>query len=340
MDTGRLNECIGKEGNYEFMASIIIPVYNAQDYIDLTLNSILDQDFDDYEILLVDDCSTDFSKEKIEPFLAENIKYFREPKNSGGPSIPRNTGIRHSSGKYIFLFDSDDVMLPGKLRESVLALESCPEIGLLHTNFQSISEQGGVLAEDFLTEYTSFRLEFSREGKDWFRLKSGSAYKALLKANFVGTSSVAVPRWVFNKLGYFDDQLTNGDDFDLWLRISRSYDFLFIDKVLHQYRIQPNSISFRGGQNILNKIRVLERQQERPQDADDIERIDNLLAVYYCQAGMADVASRNRKVARKHLLKSFRLKASIVPVKYYLASYLNDYFYLMLKRVANRLSGS
>ena len=315
-----------------YMISIVIPVYNAQDYIDLTLNSILDQDFDDYEILLVDDCSTDFSKEKIEPFLAENIKYFREPKNSGGPSIPRNTGIRHSSGKYIFLFDSDDVMLPGKLRESVLALESCPEIGLLHTNFQSVSEQGVVLAEDFLTEYTSFRLEFFPEGKDWFRLKSGSAYKALLKANFVGTSSVAVPRWVFNKLGYFDDQLTNGDDFDFWLRVAYDYDFLFVDKILHQYRLQPHSVSSRGVKNAANKIRVLEKQLEKKHNAESLENINKWLAMYWFQVGVGNFSRGGKSQARAAFMTSFRLKKSLLPLKYYLASYFSDRFLIGMRK--------
>ena len=334
MDTGRLNRCIGEEGDYEFMASIIIPVYNAQEYIGFTLSSILSQDYPDYEIILVDDCSTDKTSEVIKPYLADNIRYFCEEKNSGGPSIPRNTGVQNSSGKYIFLFDSDDVMLPGKLRESVLALESCPEIGLLCTNFQSISDQGDVLVEDFLKEYTSFRLECSPEGEGWSRLERGCAYKALLNANFVGTSSVAVPRWVFDKLGYFDDQLTNGDDYDFWLRVAYDCDLLFVDKILHQYRLQPNSVSSRGVKNAANKIRVLEKQLEKKHDTESLENINKWLAMYWFQVGLVEFSLGDKSKARASFVKSFRLKKSLPPLKYCLASYFSNRILIGMRKLA------
>lgn len=108
-------------------ASVIIPVYNGGDYIGETIDSILSQSFHDFELIIVDDGSTDDTADVIHGFRDSRIRYFHQP-NSGKPASPRNNAIRKSEGDIIFIFDSDDIMLPGKLATTVQCMELAPEL--------------------------------------------------------------------------------------------------------------------------------------------------------------------------------------------------------------------
>lgn len=318
----------------KYAISIIIPVYNASGYIEATLQSIFSQSFTDYEILLIDDCSSDDSKDKIFPFLAENIHYFCEEKNAGGPSKPRNTGIKKSQGKYIMFFDSDDLMLPNKLEETFNALEENKYVGLLCTNFQSIDKDSNMIEPDFLSEYQSFRGGLKVLKSNLFSLKSELAYSSLLKANFIGTSSVTIPKKILDGLDGFDESLTNGDDLDMWFQITNKFDILFISHPLHQYRIQPNSISFRGGaKNSLNRICVLKKQLELEQSQSNINWLNKRLSNNYNQAGMAEFRNNQMAKAREHFVQSIHYNFHLSTVKYYLASFLNQTVFNFLKKL-------
>jgi glycosyltransferase involved in cell wall biosynthesis len=318
---------------FKYAISIIIPVYNAEGFIGETLKSIFDQNFTDYEILLIDDCSSDNSKNKITPFLTDNIHYFCEEKNAGGPSKPRNTGIEKAQGKYIMFFDSDDLMLPNKLLETFNALEQNEHIGLLCTNFQSIDVNSNIISPDFLAEYQSFRSCLSPLTDSLFKIKSNLAYSSLLKANFIGTSSVTIPKKILDGLDGFDESLTNGDDLDMWFQITNKFDILFISHPLHQYRIQPNSISFRGGaKNSLNRIIVLKKQLALFPSKSNLQRINKRLAKNYNEAGMVEFRNSQMANARSYFTQSIRYYFNVSVVKYYLASFLNKALLNLLKK--------
>ena len=319
---------------FKYAISIIIPVYNAEGFIEETLKSIFDQSFTDYEVLLIDDCSSDNSKNKIFPFLADNIHYFCEEKNAGGPSKPRNTGIEKAQGKYIMFFDSDDLMLPNKLVETFNALEQNDNVGLLCTNFQSIDIDSNIISSDFLYEYQSFRSGLSQLTGSLYRLKSNLAYSSLLKANFIGTSSVTVPKKVLDNLSGFDEHLTNGDDLDMWFQITNKFDILFISSPLHQYRIQPNSISFRGGvKNSLNRIFVLKKQLQLEQNQSNINWLNKRLSNNYNQAGMVEFRNNQMAKAREYFVQSIHYNFHLSTVMYYLASFLNQASINFLKKL-------
>ncbi|MDO6444981.1 glycosyltransferase family 2 protein [Colwellia sp. 1_MG-2023] len=310
--------------NFKYGISIIIPVYNAENFIVETINSIINQSFNDYEIIFIDDCSTDGSKAKIAPYLTDNIHYFCEEQNTGGPSKPRNTGIKKSQGKYIMFFDSDDLMLPNKLVETFNALEENKYAGLLCTNFQSIDKDSNIISSDFLSEYQSFRGGLVPLKGNLFSLKSNFAYSSLLKANFIGTSSVTIPKTVLDGLNGFDETLTNGDDLDMWYQITHKLDILFISHPLHQYRIQPNSISFRGGvKNSLNRIVVLKKQLALVQSKSNVLQINKRLAKNFNEAGMVEFRNYQMDSARKYFIQSIRYRFNFIAVKYYFASFLN-----------------
>lgn len=310
------------EGDGGPLLSIVIPFYNAERYLEETVLSVLAQSFQDYELLLIDDCSTDGSAECIQRYLSDRVRYHRQAENNGGPSAPRNAGIRLSRGKFVALFDADDLMLPGKLAVSAFQLARNCDVGLLCTNFRSIDANGNITKADFLSDYRDFRGSLQRVGDDAYRLSARAAYTSLLGGNFIGTSSVVVPREVFEKVGTFDETLSNGDDYDLWLRITRQFDILFIDRIYHAYRVASGSISSRGHLNALNRIKVLEKQLSLSLDDECSKRLGARLRINYQQCGDAERRRGNLTEARRLLKKSLSHGFSWLAVKGLAATFL------------------
>ena len=115
--------------------SVIIPLYNAENFIRQCLVSVLASEFEDYEVILIDDCSTDNGVEEVEkllPHFSGRLKIFRTEKNSGGAGVPRNLGIKNSSGKYITFIDNDDMILPTAL-ENFFAVTEETGADVIHT---------------------------------------------------------------------------------------------------------------------------------------------------------------------------------------------------------------
>lgn len=228
------------------IVSVVIPTFNCARFLPMALESVLSQDYENIEIILVDDGSTDETCEVIQPFL-DRICYVKQ-ENWGGPSRPRNVGIQNASGELIAFFDSDDLMIQGKLAESVRVLNNHPDISLVFTNFRGIDPKGIVIRSNHLKPYRDFRkeLEFRESGKVGI-LAGRKAHGQLLMANFIGTSSVICRKEIFSDVGPFDESMLNSDDVDMWRRMAfAGYNFAFIDREFHEYRENPAGISARG----------------------------------------------------------------------------------------------
>lgn len=228
-------------------ASIIVPAYNAERYIEKTLNSILVQDFTDFEVIVVNDGSTDSTEEKVKEIasLDERIKYITQP-NSGGPAKPRNVGISCAKGEFIFIFDADDLMLAGKLGRSIECMERFPEADLLFTNFSTIDAEDNILNENFLDDYDSLWNLTPDRSTDCVVIEAAKIHPVLIRVNFVGTSSVVIRKSSLRVDDRFDESLRNSDDRLFWMLFSMSHNFIFLNHILHQYRIIPGSISNQG----------------------------------------------------------------------------------------------
>ncbi|MAN51397.1 MULTISPECIES: glycosyltransferase family 2 protein [unclassified Marinimicrobium] len=226
-------------------ATVIIPAYNAENYIEESINSILSQSFQDFEIVVVNDGSTDRTSNVVRSIDDSRIQLI-EQSNSGGPSKPRNVGIAASNGEYIFMFDSDDLMHREKIELSISALNSVPSGDLLFTNFRSIDEKGEVLKGNFLKDgYDSFwSLINSRSNVSL--IENAEIFPSLIRANFIGTSSVVIRRSALGPEDRFNERLRNSDDRLFWIHFARHHNFIFLNEILHSYRIQPNSISNQG----------------------------------------------------------------------------------------------
>jgi glycosyltransferase involved in cell wall biosynthesis len=289
------------------LVSVVVPCHNAAGFLGETLDSILRQSHTHLEILLVDDGSDDDPRSIADGLGDERIRCQRIPA-SGGPSRPRNVGIREARGDYIFFCDADDVMLPGKIAAQVARLDAQPGLGLVFTNFQVIDAGGAVTNPDFLAEYDTFR-EVNRlppsagGGLDREGLRQG-----LLRANFIGTSGVAVRKAVLDAVGGFDESLASSEDLDLWLRIARDFDCGYVDLVGHSYRKHPASVMHQvDARHPLARIRVLERNLPAREDPLTRRAVRRRLADNHVAAGYAYQLNGDMARAAESYLRAFRL---------------------------------
>lgn len=209
------------------LVSIIIPAFNAQNFINATIESVINQTYPHWEMWVVDDGSTDETRQVVQKYLADHrIQYLYQENQERATA--RNHGIRHTSGKYIAFLDADDLWLPDKLRVQVEHLHNHPEVGLCFTHYMLINSQGESLGRPAISFVP---------GPDQFY--------SLLKGNFIANSTVIIPRCVLDKVGLFDESLPafGCEDWDMWLRITRSYPIHLIDHPLALYRLHESNTS-------------------------------------------------------------------------------------------------
>lgn len=318
------------------LVSVVIPTYNSAHYLPETIASIQAQDFDDFEIIIVDDRSTDNTKEVIAGLDAGDIRYYCLDANHGGPSRPRNVGIRNARGTFIAFCDSDDLLRPGRIGRAVKFLQSNPDLGLVFTNAKKFDDQTGTDLGEFLNnEYKMFHsLPKKQVGENSFLIAAKDAFSCLFYENFITTpSAVTVPKRIFEIVGLFDESLTNGDDWDMWFRISRLFPIVYIDEISFKYRIRAGSISKRGPILAINRSRVVKKQLSadlpirlRKRCWKIVSRNDYGIGYYYQTLGEMRHA---RKYYRKSLRESFNLSAA----RGLLISMLGKKIYFWLKKM-------
>lgn len=209
--------------------SVIIPTYNRSQYITQALESVLGQSFRDYEMVVIDDGSTDNTQEVLKKFEGK-IRSIRQ--DNQGISKTRNRGISETNGAYIAFLDSDDYWAPDKLAEQVKILDSHPKVGIVYGRMPIINERGE-------------KIGMKPAGI------SGKNFKELLEVwGDIPTSTVMARRECFDKVGLFDSPLEPMEDIDMWIRIAQFYDLYEIEnKALAFYRRHEEQIT-------KNKIKV------------------------------------------------------------------------------------
>jgi glycosyltransferase involved in cell wall biosynthesis len=206
--------------------SVIIPAYNVMAYLPETLDSVLKQTFVDFEVIIVNDGSSDGIEAWAEQLTDPRVKFFSQ-KNQG-PSVARNTGLDQAQGNYIAFLDADDLWDSSKLEKQVQVLDNNLEVGLVYTWVASIDQNGRSRGRI---------LEHHQEGNVW---------KALLKHNILECGSTPmVRRNCLQTVGNFDLNLPNSQDRDMWIRIASQYKFAVIKEPLVSYRQRTGSVSKR-----------------------------------------------------------------------------------------------
>ena len=227
--------------------SVIIPVYNGEKYISEAIDSVLNQTYKDFEIIVIDDGSRD-NTPKILKEYGDKIRW--KSQEHKGQASALNEGINMAKGKYIAYLDADDVFLPERLEIEVKYLDAHPDVGLVYSDFYKIDKNGKI------------RRIIKSRPQDNF---------VLLQINYITRIAVMHRRECLNEVGLFDESITGDDDWDMWIRISEKFKMGYIDKPLAKYRIHGGNISLTRPRRLdrgrYMKMRILEKaygRRERP----------------------------------------------------------------------------
>lgn len=289
------------------MVSVVIPSYNCGNYIGETLESVLKQDYPRLEVIVVDDGSTDNTKDVVAAFSSDRVRYVYQV-NSGGPSGPRNTGIQHARGQFVAFLDADDIMLPGKLRCAVQLLDRDPTLGLVFANFVKFDEVNGQHPGSFLDTYENFwRLPKNQVGDFQYVIKADVAYDGLIVENYIGTSGVVVPKKVLSQVGPFDLQLRGPEDYDMWLRIAFAYDIGYVDMIGHRYRLRTGGVTGLGDAKLVpHLIRVMQKQLNKGLPDATYKKVRRNLSRQFFAIGYCHQLNDEMAHARKCYMLSLR----------------------------------
>ncbi len=215
------------------LVSIIMPSYNTAGFISRSIESVIAQTYEEWELIIVDDCSVDDTDEIVRPFLKDTrIRYIKNEKNSGA-ALSRNRALLLAKGKWIAFLDSDDLWLPDKLEKQIEFME--------------------VNKYDF--SYTGYA-EITEEGNDTGVTVTGPKRVGNLKMhvfNFLGCLTVMYNAETVGKIQIPD--LKKRNDWAMWLKVVKNADCFFLDKVLSQYRVRKSGslTHVRGGKIMLLK---------------------------------------------------------------------------------------
>jgi len=243
-----------QEKKFEIMPkiSIIIPVYNAEKFISETIESVIAQTYQDWEIIAVDDGSTDKTPEILKEYEKKLSKKLRviTQKNSG-VSIARNTGIAAAKGEYIAFLDHDDLWMPEKLEKQIKLLDSNKELGLVYSDSYMIDESGNLKKDTFINSIMSKNILQSKV----FR---GNIFNELFCVDFIPLLTTIVRKDVFDKVGMFNPKYKISEDYDLFLKIARIYPADFIKQPLAKYRIHSGGASKNLETRIKEDFQIME----------------------------------------------------------------------------------
>jgi glycosyltransferase involved in cell wall biosynthesis len=199
-----------------------MPVLNGERFIEAALTSIVAQTYKNLELIIVDDGSTDGTLERIERFRDKlAIRYLRHD-TPLGIAVSVNDGIRAATGEYVAFLDHDDAWLPEFLETQTRYLDEHPDVGMVHSDFQTIDAEGTILEDSVATCRRRER-------------PSGHVFPQLFMDSFIVGNSVLIRRECFNQLGIFDETL-KWADYHMWLRVARKYKVDYVGKVLTAYR--------------------------------------------------------------------------------------------------------
>ncbi|WP_395043856.1 glycosyltransferase family 2 protein [Flavobacterium sp.] len=219
--------------------SVIIPLYNKENFITNTLKSVLNQTFTDYEIIIIDDCSIDDSLKLVSNIVNEKINIIKHEVNKG-LSASRNTGIRNSNANYVAFLDADDLWKETFLEEVSLLINQFAEAKLFGTNYEEIYSEKTVLKPN---NYGA-KIIKNTLIPDYFEIS--------LSQPLYCPSSFCVEKTVFENIGFYNEKITFGEDVDFNIRANSNYKLAYSNKILVSYLcFSENQIT---QSNLSNKI--------------------------------------------------------------------------------------
>lgn len=275
--------------------SVVVPVYNAERYIEQTLRSVLTSDLRELEVLVVDDGSKDRSAAIIRQINDPRLTLLQQAA-SGSPARPRNVGLAHARAPYVAFLDADDLIRPDKLSSAIAALDQHPEAGFAFADFEHIDGEGRVLEPSVLAfKIAECAIATRRVEGSWHLISQAELERGLLQRNFIGTSGVVARRNLLESVGAFDEGLVYAEDLDLWFRLAHRCGALYSDVVGHAYRLAPGSLTYTPNvRTASDRITVLRRERARRSLRRERRHLDRLIAESLGAIGYEHRRNHNR----------------------------------------------
>lgn len=224
----------------EPLVSVVIATYNMAAYLPLAIESALGQTYRNVEVLVVDDGSTDGTRDVVERLLEDRrLRYIVQ--RNGGQASAKNRGVREARARFIAFLDADDIWVREKLETQIPLFLRSATLGVVYSRVAYIDEAGRDLG---IADNALFR---------------GRVSGPLLVRNFIGFGTSVVRSECFERLGGFDESIRMGIDYDLWLRLSTQYEFDFVDRPFLRYRVWPGQMSGNCKGRYANGIAIMER---------------------------------------------------------------------------------
>lgn len=261
------NQNHNKNSENKFV-SVIIAAYNVEDFIESAIESVLNQTCSNYEIIVIDDGSTDMTFGILSEYSDNNtIKLYHKP-HSGNIGKLRNIAVNYSSGKYLSFLDGDDIWMADKLNKQ---LSFTDKFTMVCSNASTVNDRNTIISNSYFEDMLE---------------DSTLTLENILINNYVLTSSVLIARDIFLKFGGFEEIFGyRGEDYLLWLKIAEKYPIKFINEKLINYRRHENNLSYL---NINERIELLyktaeirEKYLNHNESAIRVSAVRGLIPVYY-----------------------------------------------------------
>ena len=270
--------------------SVIIAAYNRAHLVGLTIESVLAQTYQDFEVAVVDDGSTDNTREVVaryEVLAGGKLRYIYQP--NGGLSAARNTGCRMARGRYLAFLDADDLWKPGKLAKQVPVLEANPHVGLVSAMAEVINADG--------TQVLGIKPA----------RPAGATLREMVTEGTQPPSSFLVRRNASESIGHFDPAITRGvEDVDYCFRLARRWKFICLPDVLIQYRCHDTNLSSEPVGTYRGYVQTYRKLLADPSPEVPVGAARRLLAKYHYLLGCAYARQRAFRDALRELCASVR----------------------------------
>lgn len=304
------------------IVSIVTPCFNAEHTLARTLDSVLAQTFADYEWIVVNDGSTDRSREVLEGYAQRfggRLVVVDQP--NSGQTVAKNTGLARARGEFIAFLDADDLWHPEKLARQVALMQARPELGLVYSQGHYIDPEDRTLGP--------------LDSSDAYR---GQCFTQLLLKNDIVASSVMVRRSALDAVGHFDPELRACENWELWTRIAHRFPIDRVEERLTLYRQHPNNMSRNLGKMRTYRLMTVQKNQARYRDEGPaVQRaLAQSLFEAYAFFGANYLWQLDTRNARADLLRAIRLRPASGPLYVKLAkSLLGARALQFLRRVKN-----
>ncbi len=305
--------------------SVVIPTYNFAQYITEAIISILNQTYKNIEIVVVDDGSTDDTKDVLKP-LSDRIKYIYQ--ENSGPSRARNTGILNSSGGYIAFLDADDFWEPTKLEKQLNLFEDDHKTSLVFCFIKHVDVNRNIL---FIDEYDD----------GW----NGYVVDRLLHRP-IGTSSVLINRKYLQQVGLFDEDLLFSEDRDMFLRLAKNFKFNLVPEALVIKRAHSQSLTHdtsKSARYIDDETHALDKFYTDIENRKKYGHVRNkaYFNIYLRRGNSHLQGDISMKLARKYFMKALLYNPIAIELYYkILQSCLDKRMYIILRNLKGTLSKS